>query len=341
MTRPKLTSREDLLCAVHRAMVEVSTLQAVKRKLTYSSRPDMAESTEMADLIRHVEIKITKGEKGEMSFALAYPGDEAKNLILESMKPVKEDMRGTENEVEAPEQDIFPNEKEAGSQDAQTNATKMSDEVAILEELRRSVEEEESLKSTAVATSPSTQPISPIDESFLALPLTDPKVKFAVRTPPPTILPPANLTIQILKRVTQLSSNLIPDHTLPRITTLSALLSQLLSVAAPPPKTVNEILTASLPPPSQFQSATSLPPTVRIPNPATNQLKSSNVPPLAHLPNVTIHARRQTSIDRHKEVGRWKVIEEELRKRGLPVTGRREDGRPDVLRDGKGRRVRY
>jgi hypothetical protein len=39
------------------------------------------------------------------------------------------------------------------------------------------------------------------------------------------------------------------------------------------------------------------------------------------LPNVTVHSRRVTPIDREVSVGRWKVIEEELRKRDLPVTG--------------------
>ena len=38
------------------------------------------------------------------------------------------------------------------------------------------------------------------------------------------------------------------------------------------------------------------------------------------LPNVQIMDRRYTPIDKEKEVGRWKVIESELKKRGLPVT---------------------
>jgi len=40
------------------------------------------------------------------------------------------------------------------------------------------------------------------------------------------------------------------------------------------------------------------------------------------LPNVEIRERRYTPIDREKEIGRWKVIEQELEKRGLPVTGK-------------------
>jgi hypothetical protein len=38
--------------------------------------------------------------------------------------------------------------------------------------------------------------------------------------------------------------------------------------------------------------------------------------------NVTILPRRETPVDREKEVGRWKVTEKELRERGLPVFGR-------------------
>lgn len=42
---------------------------------------------------------------------------------------------------------------------------------------------------------------------------------------------------------------------------------------------------------------------------------------LAGLPNVAVYSRRVTPIDKHKMVGRWKVIVQELEKRDLPVTG--------------------
>ena len=42
---------------------------------------------------------------------------------------------------------------------------------------------------------------------------------------------------------------------------------------------------------------------------------------LTSLPNVSLHERRVTPIDKEKMVGRWKVIERELLDRGLPVTG--------------------
>ncbi|KAJ2898938.1 hypothetical protein MKZ38_003571 [Zalerion maritima] len=44
-------------------------------------------------------------------------------------------------------------------------------------------------------------------------------------------------------------------------------------------------------------------------------------PELTNLPNVKVYSRRVTPIDKEKEVGRWKVIERELEKRGLPATG--------------------
>lgn len=45
-------------------------------------------------------------------------------------------------------------------------------------------------------------------------------------------------------------------------------------------------------------------------------------PKLTPLPNIKIHTSRISPIDKEKEVGRWKVIEQELAERGLPVTGR-------------------
>ena len=80
----------------------------------------------------------------------------------------------------------------------------------------------------------------------------------------------------------------------------------------------------------------------RIPDPAIDGIKSTNgllghlikkpkpkklaetltlSEKLQSLPNLQIMDRRYTPIDKEKELGRWKVIEKELRQRGLPVTG--------------------
>lgn len=42
---------------------------------------------------------------------------------------------------------------------------------------------------------------------------------------------------------------------------------------------------------------------------------------LKDTPNVAVYPRRVTPIDKEKKVGRWKIIERELEKRQLPVTG--------------------
>jgi hypothetical protein len=47
-------------------------------------------------------------------------------------------------------------------------------------------------------------------------------------------------------------------------------------------------------------------------------------PKLMSQGNLMILPRRETPVDKEKEVGRWKVIERELRARGLPVLGKLE-----------------
>ena len=39
----------------------------------------------------------------------------------------------------------------------------------------------------------------------------------------------------------------------------------------------------------------------------------------ADLPNVTVHRKKRTSIHKEKRIGRWKLIEDELLQRNLPV----------------------
>lgn len=44
---------------------------------------------------------------------------------------------------------------------------------------------------------------------------------------------------------------------------------------------------------------------------------------LQALSNVQVHSTRRTPVHKDKEVGRWKIIEDELRLRDLPVFGTR------------------
>lgn len=97
----------------------------------------------------------------------------------------------------------------------------------------------------------------------------------------------------------QLTGRRIPDPDISAITTPQSLLVHL--VKKPKPKRIAEAL-----------------------------LNSDRV---AELPNVQILDKRYKPIDREVEVGRWKVIKEELEKRGLPVSGRAD--MRNILRNGE------
>lgn len=63
--------------------------------------------------------------------------------------------------------------------------------------------------------------------------------------------------------------------------------------------------------------------------------KLANTPELRRLkedvPNVAVHATRRTPIHKEKELGRWKIIKDELIARDLPVTGSRfVDAKPRI-----------
>lgn len=91
----------------------------------------------------------------------------------------------------------------------------------------------------------------------------------------------------MLKRVTQLTGRRIPDPDIAKIEDAKGLFFHL--VRKPKPKKLVQTL-------------------------RTKQAVG--------LPNVELHGKRYTPIDKEKEIGRWKVIEQELKARGLPVTGK-------------------
>ncbi|KAI1951932.1 hypothetical protein LOZ57_001345 [Ophidiomyces ophidiicola] len=93
-----------------------------------------------------------------------------------------------------------------------------------------------------------------------------------------------------LKRASQLTGYRIPDPELRSMTRVSRLCDFLTAATKPEPEKLADILIAE----GKYAS----------------------------LPNVKIFDRRQTPIDHEKEIGRWKIITQELTKRQLPVTGR-------------------
>lgn len=93
--------------------------------------------------------------------------------------------------------------------------------------------------------------------------------------------------VKLRKRLYQLSGRLTPDSKLAAARTIKHVLA-IATQADKPPK-LAEIL--------ETQSE------------------------LPKIPNVTLHDRKVGPIDKERAVGRWKIIEEELQKRGLPVSG--------------------
>ncbi|KZZ99417.1 Ribosomal protein L50, mitochondria [Moelleriella libera RCEF 2490] len=89
------------------------------------------------------------------------------------------------------------------------------------------------------------------------------------------------------KRLYQITGNLVPDAKLGAAVTVKHLLT--LASKQPPPKKLAELLG-----------------------------RRSDVHQLA---NVKVHSRKVGPVEKETAVGRWKVIEEELTKRGLPVLG--------------------
>ncbi|EZF32297.1 hypothetical protein H109_05710 [Trichophyton interdigitale MR816] len=94
-----------------------------------------------------------------------------------------------------------------------------------------------------------------------------------------------------LKRVSQLTGHFIPDQELASISNVSSVQDFLIRASTPKPTKLAEQLIVE----GTFDG----------------------------IPNVKIYDRRQTPIDSEIETGQWKVIEEELTKRGLPITGRK------------------
>ncbi|EMC93038.1 hypothetical protein BAUCODRAFT_37960 [Baudoinia panamericana UAMH 10762] len=99
----------------------------------------------------------------------------------------------------------------------------------------------------------------------------------------------ANIKMALYKRILQLTGKRIPDPVISTSTTIADLYNHLRTKDKP----------AKL-----FQS------------PQIQRLK-------VIAPNVAVYSNRRTPIHKEKELGRWKVIEEELVRRDLPVKGSR------------------
>lgn len=107
-------------------------------------------------------------------------------------------------------------------------------------------------------------------------------------------------TLQILKSFQRLSSLRLPDPVLNSISKSTT------SSSTEPPltKLINHILEDQKPKPRNLYE------------------RLMEKQQLLEQSNLMILPRRETPVDKEKEVGRWKVIEKALIERGLPVLGR-------------------
>jgi len=111
-----------------------------------------------------------------------------------------------------------------------------------------------------------------------------------------------NLTkCQVLKRVFQLTGKRLSDSRLRSFSTADTL--RALLITPPKPKKVVDAL-------AQKEE-------------------------LLDLPNVAVYPKRLSIVDKEKSVGRWKIIEQELKARSLPVFGK------DELRQGGGLKAKF
>ncbi len=139
------------------------------------------------------------------------------------------------------------------------------------------------------------------------------------------------LVPQILKRFTQLSGYRIPDPILNTVIreqkSILDFVDLLTQSAQPKPEKLAAALLAKQQEALelvQMDATAEIPEATSDATPARAAIRerTGDTPtPLGR--NVMIIPRRETPLDKEKEVGRWKLIEKELSARGLPVWGHR------------------
>ncbi|KIW47877.1 uncharacterized protein PV06_00533 [Exophiala oligosperma] len=138
-------------------------------------------------------------------------------------------------------------------------------------------------------------------------------------------------TFTILKHFSRLISMPVPDpilNTVVRGNKSMAEFVSLLDNTKPKPQKTAEILIAkqakalNIKANADPQTLTDITKTESSVETSTPQPKRKVPRPLG--PNVMVLSRRETPVDKEKEIGRWKVIARELQSKGLPVLGHKD-----------------
>ncbi|RVX67264.1 hypothetical protein B0A52_09301 [Exophiala mesophila] len=122
-------------------------------------------------------------------------------------------------------------------------------------------------------------------------------------------------TFKILKRFAVLSGHRVPDPVVGEMWKQNRTLSELVTLLTKHYRRARKQVTADIINERQQQAS--------LAQESTNVevVDKRRLQPLGA--NVVVHPRRETPVDKEKEVGRWKVIVKELEKRQLPIPGRR------------------
>ena len=302
----KLESREEITMAVHQALVEVFTLKQADLPLLMDVNPttSMPHNEYLRWLAEDASFEQT--EDGEIQLVLR--SKELQDAILDSIIPKEPtaDETAEAGAVMEQQQPIEEGLAEAVKLKQVDDAGGLEDSAPAID--RQPVEADWTETHETSEALPLVEPldpsnieddsgpIAPANDSWRNVPLEDQAVKFAVGWNVIDVLYPLT-NAQVLKRVMQLTGTRIPDPKIGSVTNARILLTHL--VKKPKPKKL-----------------------------ADNLISKE----LAELPNVQISKRRYGLIDKEKEVGRWKVIKQELERLNLqPIKGRGIGRKPVTL----------
>ena len=297
----KLENREEIIMAVHQALVEVFTLKQANLPLLMDANPStkVPADTYLRWLAEDASFETT--EDGETRLVLE--SEELQDAILDSITP----KAGNQHElaVVMPEDEVNRGEVEERNRQQMRASGRQDSSLQAVEQQNLELDQpEEQATTEALAQSESGNmtetyedlgPIAPANSSWRNVPLVDESIKFAVSHPHHDVFC-VLICSQVLKRVMQLTGTRIPDPEIASITTSRILLTHL--VKKPKPRKLADNLVAGT---------------------------------VAELPNVQVSKRRYGLIDKEKEVGRWKLIKQELERLDLQSVKGRGVGRKAAI----------
>lgn len=282
---------------LHHVAVEVLTLAQADRDVNavHLERPVKVEEWMRS---ARVQIKETNGV-----IELQFPTEDTQELIVNAVpQSLAEEIMIAAKQAEEAAEAATEAEKaaaaaeDAARADAEAKGIPYEPAEAPLEKVEEEAEAEAEAEAEEAVEAPfvdrrSAKEISAAEKLYMR------QIRDAVRksaTPVNnewlrTSLAAPAVKLAILKRVTQLTGHRLPDPVMTSATSMSDL--YLAFKIKPQPKKLAD----------------------------ERRMHKLNL----DVPNITVHPVRQTPIHKDREVGRWKVIEQELINKGLPITGSR------------------